>query len=191
MTDAITRQVSKQVKRAMEAANSARPLPHFDYIPTPGAEPSHRSERIPSPRCTDPPYKEQLGRRTPARPSGRPLQGATARSTIASTPYATHSRRTAWLEEQKQTSRPRWENAKKYYEFHEQSGHTTTGCRELKKALHELEDKGQIDRFLKRGPRFLRREQEPAQPQPWEEECSTEVVAIIAGGHAKGMTRST
>ncbi|KAJ8441486.1 hypothetical protein Cgig2_011163 [Carnegiea gigantea] len=32
------------------------------------------------------------------------------------------------------------------------SGHTTTECRKLKKALHELADKGQIDRFLKRGP---------------------------------------
>ncbi|KAJ8431110.1 LOW QUALITY PROTEIN: hypothetical protein Cgig2_015678 [Carnegiea gigantea] len=81
MTDTITRQVLEQVKRAMEAANSARPLPHFHYVPTTGCKPSH------------------------------------------------------------------WQNR-----------HTTTDCRELKKALHELADKGQIDRFLKRGLRFLRRE---------------------------------
>ncbi|KAJ8430519.1 hypothetical protein Cgig2_012918 [Carnegiea gigantea] len=60
--------------------------------------------------------------------------------------------------------------------IHEQSGHTTTECRELKKALHELADKGQIDRFLKRGSRFLRREQGPAQPQSQDEECWTEQV---------------
>ncbi|KAJ8423078.1 hypothetical protein Cgig2_003584 [Carnegiea gigantea] len=65
-----------------------------------------------------------------------------------------------------------------------------TECRELKKALHELAHKGQIDRFLKRGPRFLRREQEPAQPQPRHEECSMEVVATIARGYAEGITRS-
>ncbi|KAJ8428871.1 hypothetical protein Cgig2_010813 [Carnegiea gigantea] len=82
------------------------------------------------------------------------------------------------------------QNARKYCEFYGQNGHTTTECRELKKALHELVDKGQIDQFLKRGPRFLRREQEPAQPQPEEEECSMEVVATIAGGYAEGMTRS-
>jgi len=37
---------------------------------------------------------------------------------------------------------PRQQNAQKYCEFHEQSGHTTTECQELKKALHELVDKG-------------------------------------------------
>ncbi|KAJ8436715.1 hypothetical protein Cgig2_027386 [Carnegiea gigantea] len=49
-------------------------------------------------------------------------------------------------------------NAQKYYEFHEQNRHTRAECRELKKALHKLADKGQIDRFLKKGPCFLRRE---------------------------------
>jgi len=48
------------------------------------------------------------------------------------------------------------QNGWKYYKFHEKSGHTTTECLELKKTLHELADKGQIDRFLKRGPQFLR-----------------------------------
>ncbi|KAJ8421674.1 hypothetical protein Cgig2_004471 [Carnegiea gigantea] len=73
------------------------------------------------------------------------------------------------------TAPPRPQNARKYCEFHEQSGHTTTECRELKKALHELADKGQIDRFLKRGLRFLRQEQTPASPPPRDEECSTEI----------------
>ncbi|KAJ8433412.1 LOW QUALITY PROTEIN: hypothetical protein Cgig2_026676 [Carnegiea gigantea] len=65
----------------------------------------------------------------------------------------------------------------------EPSRHTTIECRELKKGLHELADKWQIDRFMKRGPRFLRQEQAPAPPPPRDEECSTEVVAAIAGGY--------
>jgi len=80
------------------------------------------------------------------------------------------------------------QNSRKYCEFYEQSGHTTTKCRELKTALHELTDKGQIDRFLKKGPRFLRQEQESGQPQPCNEECSTEVIATIVGGYAEGIT---
>ncbi|KAJ8425914.1 LOW QUALITY PROTEIN: hypothetical protein Cgig2_033855 [Carnegiea gigantea] len=80
------------------------------------------------------------------------------------------------------------QNAQKYCEFYEQNGYTTTECRELKKALHELPDKGQIDHFLKRGPRFLCREQEPAQPQPRDEEFSMEVVATIAGDYAEVPT---
>lgn len=43
-------------------------------------------------------------------------------------------------------------NTRKYYKFQEQNSYTTAECRELKKALHELADKGHIDRFLKRGP---------------------------------------
>ncbi|KAJ8428104.1 hypothetical protein Cgig2_025446 [Carnegiea gigantea] len=62
------------------------------------------------------------------------------------------------------TAPPKLQNARKYCEFHEQCRHTTTECQELKKALHKLVAKGQIDRFLKRGSQFLRREQKPAQP---------------------------
>jgi len=40
------------------------------------------------------------------------------------------------------TAPPRPQKARKYCEFHEQNGHTTTECRELEKALHELADKG-------------------------------------------------
>ncbi|KAJ8437661.1 hypothetical protein Cgig2_028599 [Carnegiea gigantea] len=124
-TDTITLQVSGQVKRAIEAANWARLLSHFDYV-----------------------RGHPILRRSP------PM-----------------------------TAPPKLQNGRKYCEFHEQRGHTTTECWELKKALHELADKGQIDRFLKRGPR-------PAQPQPRDDECSTEVVATIAGGYAKRMTQS-
>ncbi|KAJ8451464.1 hypothetical protein Cgig2_017855 [Carnegiea gigantea] len=37
----------------MEATNSARPLPHFDYVPTTGCEPSHQCARVPSPHSTE------------------------------------------------------------------------------------------------------------------------------------------
>ena len=37
-------------------------------------------------------------------------------------------------------------NKNKYYE---DLGHTTSECRELKKALHEMVDRGQLNRFLK------------------------------------------
>ncbi|KAJ8420547.1 hypothetical protein Cgig2_002642 [Carnegiea gigantea] len=73
-------------------------------------------------------------------------------------------------------------NARKYCEFHEKNGHTTAECRELRKNLHELVDKGQIDCLLKGGPRFLRKEHKPIQSEPREEEFSTKIVATIAGG---------
>ncbi|KAJ8426921.1 hypothetical protein Cgig2_010439 [Carnegiea gigantea] len=84
MTGTITQQVTKQVRRIMEAATSARPLPHFDYVPTAGCEPSHRH----------------------------------------------------------------------------------------------------------RGSHFLRKEREPAQPEPRDEECFKEIVATIVGRYAEGITRS-
>ncbi|KAJ8423080.1 hypothetical protein Cgig2_032280 [Carnegiea gigantea] len=63
-------------------------------------------------------------------------------------------------------------------------------CCELKKAFHELAIEGQIDHFLKTGPRFLRREQEPAQPRLQDKECFTKVMATITRGYAEGMMRS-
>ncbi|KAJ8437287.1 hypothetical protein Cgig2_006391 [Carnegiea gigantea] len=50
MTDTIMSQVFEQVKKAVEAANSARPLPYFDYMPTTGCEPSHRDAPVASHR---------------------------------------------------------------------------------------------------------------------------------------------
>ncbi|KAJ8435864.1 LOW QUALITY PROTEIN: hypothetical protein Cgig2_028572 [Carnegiea gigantea] len=40
--DTIMQQVFEQVKKAVEAASSARPLPCFNYLPTIGCEPCHR-----------------------------------------------------------------------------------------------------------------------------------------------------
>ncbi|KAJ8424172.1 hypothetical protein Cgig2_003015 [Carnegiea gigantea] len=77
------------------------------------------------------------------------------------------------------TLAPKPQHTRKYYEFHKQKGHTIAKCRELRKALHELVDKCQINQFLKRGPRFRWRKREPARSEPRDEECSTKIVATI------------
>ncbi|KAJ8444857.1 LOW QUALITY PROTEIN: hypothetical protein Cgig2_029788 [Carnegiea gigantea] len=84
---------------------------------------------------------------------------------------------------QPMTAAPKPHNAWKYCKFHKQNGHTA--------AEVELPDKGQIDIFLKREPRFLRKERELACLEPRKEECSIEIVATIAGGYVKGITRSS
>ncbi|KAJ8434743.1 LOW QUALITY PROTEIN: hypothetical protein Cgig2_001946 [Carnegiea gigantea] len=184
----------------MDAASSARPPPAFDYPLVHEGERSHRPEEIPSPSPMERGWevshsdgRPHTGRCTAMEPTGRPTQGTTTGSATASTPYATHSRRTTWLEEQEdRLLSPHHLDRRTFgsIEFHEQSRHSTTECRALKKALHELADKGQINLFLNRGPRFLRREQEPAPRLPRDEECSTEVMATIVGGYAEGITRS-
>ncbi|KAJ8424179.1 hypothetical protein Cgig2_015913 [Carnegiea gigantea] len=196
MADAITHQVSEQVKRAMEAASSARPPLTFEYSLVYEGEPSHRSGGISSPRPTErgPEVSRsdrsgrlptgQLRQCAAMEPTGCPAQGTTTGSATALPPtqHTSEVRGHPMLRRPSpMTAPPRPQNARKYCEFHEQSGHATTKCRELKKALHELADKGQIDRFLKRGPRFLRQEEEPAPPPPRDEECSTEVVATVGG----------
>ncbi|KAJ8438369.1 hypothetical protein Cgig2_027354 [Carnegiea gigantea] len=167
VTDAITRQVSEQVRRAIEAANLARLLSHFNYTPANGGEPSHQPERIlpllyiewgrewsalyraarstrghgtQRPPCAggndqinncfhalcNPVQADRLGEGigTDFQASGRSLQGhpMLRRPPPMTTP-------------------PKPQNARKYCEFHEQSGHTTTECRELKKAFPKLADK--------------------------------------------------
>ncbi|KAJ8435016.1 hypothetical protein Cgig2_013504 [Carnegiea gigantea] len=100
---------------AVEAANSTRPLPRFDGRPSVGHEPSHWHTRVPSPRHpeseqgvsqlnrSDRPRRENQDWTiaTAARPSSNPSQGQSTKSITASTPFAAHSRRMAWLQEQK------------------------------------------------------------------------------------------
>ncbi|KAJ8422532.1 hypothetical protein Cgig2_028312 [Carnegiea gigantea] len=81
------------------------------------------------------------------------------------------------------TSPSKPHNTQKYYEFHEQNGHNTAECWELRKALHELANKDRLT------SRFLRKEHEPAWPEPQDKECSTEIVATIAGGYVEGITQ--
>ncbi|KAJ8446983.1 hypothetical protein Cgig2_006611 [Carnegiea gigantea] len=174
--DTIMQQVSEQVLRAMEAANFARLLPYFDYIPPTGCEPSHHLTLTPShchsggaretsrPEWNGWPPEENHDRSTTpkAHPSNHPSRERPTKSTTALMPYATHSHILMEVGERPMLKRPppmtlarKPHNTRKYYEFYEQNDHTTAECRELWKALHELMDKGQIDCFLKRGPRFL------------------------------------
>ncbi|KAJ8451346.1 hypothetical protein Cgig2_014118 [Carnegiea gigantea] len=198
----------------MEAANSARSLLHFDYVLTHGGEPSHRPEwyHLPVIQSESGRYLGRIGAvgtiwssSLDAQQRQRPNQqllpllmqpipgessGSRNRNRFPSLGGRSQVRGPILRRLPPITVPLKPQNARKYCEFYEQSGHTTTECRELKRALHELVDKGQIAQFLKRGPRFLRREQEPAQPLSRDEECSTEVVSIIAGGYAERMTRS-
>ena len=103
----------------MEPTSSAWPLPHLNYVPTTGYEPSHRHVPIVSHRHSDEVTEAARSDRN-GRPRGenrdhsigadalqsrRPSQGRPAKSTMASTSYVTHSQHTAWFEEQEQTSR--------------------------------------------------------------------------------------
>ncbi|KAJ8429286.1 LOW QUALITY PROTEIN: hypothetical protein Cgig2_016324 [Carnegiea gigantea] len=159
-------------QRAVEATSSARPLPHFEYVPTMGCEPSYRYDPVVfhrhSERMREAPHtngdrqtrreNQDYSTGVNAQHSHRPGHGGPVRLTMASTSYATSSRRVAWSEELEQTSTP--------------------------------QDKEQIDRFLKRGLWFLQKEHELIRLEPRDKECSTEIVATIAGGYAEGITRS-
>ncbi|KAJ8449157.1 hypothetical protein Cgig2_027159 [Carnegiea gigantea] len=118
-------QATEQVKKAMEIANSALPLPHFEYEPTMGCEPSYRcipgmshrhNDEVREVSCSNrgrQSWREDRDQSVEADdPQSRHLsQGRPVTSTTASTLYAMHSRCTAWFEEQQQTSRPRGETS--------------------------------------------------------------------------------
>ncbi|KAJ8437850.1 LOW QUALITY PROTEIN: hypothetical protein Cgig2_000404 [Carnegiea gigantea] len=160
MANAITRQVSEEIKRTMEVAGSAKPV-HEE-------EPCRRAEGMPSLHLVERSCEVAQSDR-----SDRLFDGREHPMLRRPPPMM---------------APPRPQNGRKYYEFHEQNEHPTTKCRELRKSLHELADKGQIDRFLKRGPRLLRQEQTLAPPPPQDKECSTEVVDTIAGGYEVNPT---
>ncbi|KAJ8427828.1 hypothetical protein Cgig2_001639 [Carnegiea gigantea] len=203
MTGTIMQQISKQVKKAVEAVSSAWPLPCFKYVPAAGCEPFYRHAPVASHHhsggrreapCADRNDRSRakncdssVGAK--ALHSHRPSHGRPVRSTTASTPYATHSRRSSWFEDARAPYADKATPDDLSTKALKRKGHTTAKCRELRKALHELADKGQIGRFLKKGPHFLLEEHEPVQPEPWDEECSMEIVATIARGYVEDITR--
>ncbi|KAJ8438771.1 hypothetical protein Cgig2_009889 [Carnegiea gigantea] len=156
MTDTIM----QQVKKVIEDATSARPLPHFDYVPTIGCRPSHRHVSIVSRRHSD-----------EGREAARPGRNNRSQGEHRDWNILMEAKEHPMLRRlPPMISPPKPHNAQKYRELHEQNGHTTAECRELRKALYELEC-------------------EPARPNPREEDCSTEIVATIVGGYAKGITQ--
>ncbi|KAJ8436870.1 hypothetical protein Cgig2_002370 [Carnegiea gigantea] len=79
---------------------------------------------------------------------------------------------------------PKSHNAQKYCEFRKQNYHTTAECRELKKVLYEITNKGLIDRFLKKAPPSIRKGCNSARKEPREGKCSTKI--WIYRGHYPG-----
>ncbi|KAJ8423710.1 hypothetical protein Cgig2_016461 [Carnegiea gigantea] len=167
MIDTIMQQVSEQVKKAVEVTSYVRPLP------------LRESERLPT-------LTETGGRRerTEIAPLGPTPHTATAQAMggppsqlrpqhcdehVRSPPRERHDLREGHLMMKRlpsMTSVPNPHNVLKHCEFYELNAHATAKCWELRKALHELEDKGQIDRFLKRGPHFPQEEREPGRLEP-------------------------
>ncbi|KAJ8428700.1 hypothetical protein Cgig2_018480 [Carnegiea gigantea] len=169
MADTITRQMSEQVKKAMDTAGSAQPVPAGGFLHRPESRPSSH----PREHGREVTRSERSARLPLGRQEGRVAVDLEART--SDTAPAASNDGTPWASKRLKILRSR---------------HTTIECRELEKALDELADKGQIDRFLKRGPRSLRQERVPARPPPWDEEFSTEIVTTIARGHAEEITRT-
>ncbi|KAJ8434326.1 LOW QUALITY PROTEIN: hypothetical protein Cgig2_010943 [Carnegiea gigantea] len=70
------------------------------------------------------------------------------------------------------------------YEFHEQNDHMMVRCWELKKALYELADKGQIDHFPRHRARAFDKGKAKAHKCSLED-CSTKIIATVARGYTK------
>ena len=148
------------MKKAVEAASSARPLPYFEYVPTMGCQPSHRHNPVMShhhsERLREAPHANsdrQTRRQNQdcsigfnAHHSHRPSYGGPARSTTTSTPYATHSRITAWSEELERTSRPQGEASQRRRAPEHRSNRERTRRSKMQKnpmpALHHWNGKG-------------------------------------------------
>ncbi|KAJ8433621.1 hypothetical protein Cgig2_023560 [Carnegiea gigantea] len=198
MTDTIMQQVAEQAKKAMEAANSARPLPHFDYVLITGYEPSDRHVLVVSHRHSDEVREAAHQTRTTDRGEKTttgvfewmPIEPSPEPGTAEEVKHGLNAEHPMLKRPQLMTSAPKPHNERKFYEFREQNGSRTAECRELRKALHELADKGQINYFLKKGARFLRQEREPARIEPCKEECSTKILATITSSYAEGITQS-
>ncbi|KAJ8434694.1 hypothetical protein Cgig2_030264 [Carnegiea gigantea] len=67
----------------------------------------------------------------------------------------------------------------------------TSSIRALpRKALRELGDEEQTNRFLKRSQRAFRKGPTRSREEPWKEQCSTEIVATIDEGYAEGISHT-
>ncbi|KAJ8429827.1 hypothetical protein Cgig2_000155 [Carnegiea gigantea] len=153
MTDAIMQQVSKQVKKAVEATSSTRPLPRFEYVSTAGCDPSHRHDFAMPPRHSERMQEALTLTKTENHAySNGPMHtlanevnyGFDAiRNTLPMNRLVRRTRGDLKVSRPPlMTSAPKPYNVRKYCEFYEQSDHEITECCELTKTLHELADKG-------------------------------------------------
>ncbi|KAJ8434126.1 hypothetical protein Cgig2_024244 [Carnegiea gigantea] len=203
LTDAITRQVSEQVKKAVEAASLARPLPHFEHMPTGSASPPVDTI-LQHPPVVARGYKKtliavetsNLGRKTTVVPlglmptitiaqvmdaqRGHPMLQCLMRHTLDE-PLGSKSKSKPHAPREESPSGNALLSAVRTHPYrskgsphaeetasYDLGAHTIVECRELRKALHELANKGQTDRFLKRDPWFLRKDREPDPRRPFQ-----------------------
>ncbi|KAJ8420399.1 hypothetical protein Cgig2_013886 [Carnegiea gigantea] len=158
MADTITRQVSeRETSLQPEGMSSLRPMKSSREVAQ-----SDRSDRLPTGWQGGLAAMEPVGRSREGQLQGHPM--------LHRPPPM--------------TAPPRPQNARKYCEFHEQSGHTTTECRELKKALNELADRGQINQFLKRAHDSFDKSRHLLCPR------RRMIVATIAGGYVEEIAQS-
>ncbi|KAJ8434593.1 hypothetical protein Cgig2_025019 [Carnegiea gigantea] len=193
MTDTIKQQVSEQVKKAVEATSSVRPLPRFEFVPLHAPMVSHhhsegmkeathadrndqsRAENLDqsiSPRPYTAAARAMDGQQSQPRPQRR------TQSTPEELPGSRSRSRPGGLR-----GRPQGNDEPQNVAPTVTNSLTTAECQELRKAIPEPAYKGQVNLFLKRGGCFLREEHEPGWAEPQDEECSTEMVDTIAGGY--------
>ncbi|KAJ8427297.1 LOW QUALITY PROTEIN: hypothetical protein Cgig2_002209 [Carnegiea gigantea] len=157
MADTITRQVSEQVKRAIEARPGLVP-PLNTRWSLKGNPPTVRKGCRPFVLWSAAVRSRgQIGA-IGFLPGGKGACGGRTRRPICTKDHRSLGNYLYLLHDTPQVDRlsrgARTDFSNERREL--KQAHTTTECRELKKALHELADMGQIDRFLKRGLRFLR-----------------------------------
>ncbi|KAJ8427010.1 hypothetical protein Cgig2_004212 [Carnegiea gigantea] len=200
MTDTIAQRGTEQAKKTTK---SIKPLSTFDYMPIARCEPSHRHAPTKCPKChpglTGPPdcpkQAHKLHDHVHIKRNLFPVHGlvravgADLKASGRSLSKEAHFRAPFSSKPQSMTTTSKPYNAWKYYELYKQNTYTTAECRELKKAFHELINKGYINHFLKRSPRSLRKDCDLARKEPPEEEFSTEIVATITVGYAEGITQ--
>ncbi|KAJ8451341.1 hypothetical protein Cgig2_014113 [Carnegiea gigantea] len=144
----------------MEAANSARPLPHFDYVPTRGG---HRPEwyRL---LVTQSGSRRYLGRTGAIDARQRdlvaaPCKGQRPNQQLLPLPMQPIPGEPSGLRNRNRL--------------------LSLGRRSRTATHDRTPEAAECQKIL----------QKPAQPLPRDEECLTEVVATIAAGYAEGMTR--
>ena len=70
----------------------------------------------------------------------------------------------------------------KYYEYHENFMHTTSKFREVKKALNELADRGQLNCFLKQGKGADQSHRDLKAKENDNSDRNTKILVTIIGG---------
>ncbi|KAJ8421202.1 LOW QUALITY PROTEIN: hypothetical protein Cgig2_002636 [Carnegiea gigantea] len=152
IADTILQQVTEQVKKTIEAVNSMRPLPTFNYAPTTGCKSSHKHATTESLRGSD-----------EVREIIQPERSGQSHERNRDPRLGKAPDKSSRLDKPARTS---------YAEKAVAHDHGTEAVQ-----------------CVERGPQALPKQCDPVHEEPREEECSTEIVATIAYGYAKGIIR--